>query len=420
MKKSFKVLSLVLALLLILGPLGAFAASPGDLAYGHVRTFSEDMPRRIAGGPAEKAAAEYIEEQFSQMGYTAEMQPFSYTRRGVVTHSQNVIAVKAGSSSREIIVGAHYDSVAVGTGADDNSSGVAVMLEVAERLANVNTAYTIRFIAFGAEEVGLQGSNYIARNMSTQEIANTAAMINLDTLLGGDFMYVYSGLNGPGWVRDQALSIAGSLGLNLQTNPGLNPRYPAGMTGDWSDHAPFRLLGIPVAYFEATNWEIGDLDGYDQTVRFGPIMHSARDSLAFVEANFPGRAMERMYTFTSVLYHLLLQFAEPAEVEQISPQGAVVQKDTWNANATIPFKFTTIGDDGEARPMENVSVRVFDRDTEVAVYTGNQVRMLGHKGDYMVNINTKHLGLSDGLYIVLIEFVDAGNPVVYSSFLTLK
>ena len=49
-----------------------------------------------------------------------------------------------------------------------------------------------------------------------------------------------------GWVRDQALALAETLDLDIITQEGLNPSYPAGtITGDWSDHAPFKNLGIP-------------------------------------------------------------------------------------------------------------------------------------------------------------------------------
>ncbi len=65
---------------------------------------------------------------------------------------------ETGRSPKEIIIGAHYDSADEGTGADDNASGVAVMLETAELVANLQTPYTIRFIAFGSEENGLDGS----------------------------------------------------------------------------------------------------------------------------------------------------------------------------------------------------------------------------------------------------------------------
>ena len=82
--------------------------------------------------------------------------------------------------------------------------------------------------------------NYYANNMSTEEIHNTIGMINLDSLLAGDNIYVYGGAGEDGWICDLALDIANKKKIPLETNPGINPDYPEGTTGDWSDHAPSR------------------------------------------------------------------------------------------------------------------------------------------------------------------------------------
>lgn len=73
-------------------------------------------------------------------------------------------------------------------------------------LAKYKTKETIKFVAFGAEEVGLRGSRYYAEQMSDQDIASTVIMIDLDSVDAGDFFYVYAGLeDNPDWVRDLAL-----------------------------------------------------------------------------------------------------------------------------------------------------------------------------------------------------------------------
>jgi len=68
------------------------------------------------------------------------------------------------------------------------------MLEVAAVLADYKTQGAIKFIAFGAEEMGLRGSRYYAEHMSEKDIANTVTMIDLDSVGAGDFFYVYAGL----------------------------------------------------------------------------------------------------------------------------------------------------------------------------------------------------------------------------------
>lgn len=277
----------------------------GSLSYKHTQYLSETIGARVAASDQEAQAKEYLNDQFTKMGYETNVQEFSYVRRGSSYDSANVVAFKPGKSEKVLVVGAHYDSVAAGKGSDDNASGVAVMLEAAEVLKKIPTPYSILFVAFGAEEVGLQGSNYFVSQMSAEDIQNTVGMINLDSLAVGDYMYVHGSPGEEGFLRDQALAIADKKKLDLRINEGLNPDYPAGTTGDWSDHAPFKKAGIPIAYFEATNWEIGDLDGYEQTEEYGGIWHTNNDTLEFIQQAYPGRLEERLSTFSTVLIDLL-------------------------------------------------------------------------------------------------------------------
>jgi hypothetical protein len=249
---------------------------------------SEEIGVRVVGTPQEEATADYIIEQFEEMGYDVEIQPFSLERRGQTYESKNIIATKPGKFDQTVIVGAHYDSVReyicddgnVSTGAGDNASGVSVMLEVAEVLANYRTKGTIKFVAFGAEEVGLRGSRYYAEQMSEEDIANTVTMIDLDSVGAGDFFYVYAGLeDNPGLARDLALNIGQRMGYDLRTSP-QSEFYDYGTTGDWSDHVPFRHLGIPIAYFEWMNWDI-EPDGGIETEEYGWILHTCLDNLDF-------------------------------------------------------------------------------------------------------------------------------------------
>jgi alkaline phosphatase isozyme conversion protein len=310
MKKTIWTIVAILVLLISTAA-SASAYSPslvhktGAMAYEHTKYLSEEIGSSVYGTDGESLAKDYIDQQFEQMGYTPSVQEFNFTRRGTTYESANVIAYKQGKSDQQIIVGAHYDSVAAGKGTDDNASGVGVMLEVAEVLKKVSTPYSIVFVAFGAEEGGLNGSNHYASQMSEEELKNTVGMINLDSLAVGDKMYVHGSAGEAGFILEQALNIAEKKKLDIGTNLGLNPHYPAGTTGDWSDHAPFTELGIPFAYFESTNWEIGELDGYEQTEEYGGVWHSKNDTLAFIETAYPGRIQERLYTYSQVLTELL-------------------------------------------------------------------------------------------------------------------
>ncbi len=315
-------------------------AEPG---VGLARRYLEDLAA-IGGRPAftakETQARDYITSALEGCGYTVSTQPFD-TRRG---HSANVIAVRPGAEpdSPELIIGAHYDSVDASDGGadgvDDNASGVAVLLELAAQLRDTPTHYAIKFIAFGAEEVGdMEGSKaFVARYVSpelrncgpvcvdTQDGAGVRvlAMINLDALAVGDIAYVHGNTRyGPGSLMDWVTK-AGSKGLGLDNDgDGLEPseRVDTTVLQDdlWedSDYFNFAEVGIPFLYLEATNWRLGDEDGFTQVdPRYGDegaIYHTEFDNLAYLDRTFPGRIDARLAVFGDLLERIATQYREP-------------------------------------------------------------------------------------------------------------
>ena len=272
-------------------------AAPGDTAAREMRHIASAFPGRMAGTPQEDRAALYIADRLLAMGYHPRLELFAtaYVFRAdkpapdpapTALVSTNVIAERPGTSGKQIIIGAHFDSRTptsngdiarrVGgpdlQGLDDNASGVGVILELAEIFARANPTHSIKFVLFGAEEIGLKGAYEIANRMTPDERAATLLMINIDSVVTGDRLYVHAGpkmaLQNPAGpkARDQALAIARGLGIDAATNPGLNPEYPAG-TGCCSDQEAFDNSGFPAINMEATNWELGDKDGYQQTAR---------------------------------------------------------------------------------------------------------------------------------------------------------
>ncbi len=328
--RSLTLLLLAAVLLLTMAlaaPLAAAGPAPpplpsdiGDSAYAYIdaltRITNPDGTYtgllRVAGTEDEYAAALTVQGWFADAGYLPALQPFTYTRDGVAYTSQNVVAYRPadlksnGAPTPLVIVGAHYDAVKAGQGADDNASGVGAMLEVAERMAGYKIDYDLVFVAFGAEEVGLIGSNRYSRSMSKADRDRAIVMINLDSLIVGDKLYVYSGTNGWTWARTEMLRLAELNDLPIETQLGLNHKYPAGTTPNgFSDYTAFNQIDIPVAAFESTNWEIGDLDGYEQTEEYGSFWHTPWDTLEMIELLYPERPMEHLTAFTTVVFDFL-------------------------------------------------------------------------------------------------------------------
>jgi alkaline phosphatase isozyme conversion protein len=286
-------------------PVGSY----GETARSHLEALTEIGPR-LAGTDEETTAARYIADAFAEMGYATETQPFSaQSEDDEAIDSANVIAIKDGLSTQAVVVGAHYDGVDDGMAADDNASGVAAMLEVAELVVNTETPYTIYFVAFGAEEAGLLGSDAFVSSMSASDRSDIVLMVNLDCLIAGDITYAYSPENAVA-ARDWVIDWASSNGYDLQTVPNINLADEEG--GGTGDYEAFDLAGIPWLYFEATNWGLGDQDGYTQVDPQygdqGAIIHTEYDNLTYLDETFPGRVDEHLDLYVAVLFNLLTQW----------------------------------------------------------------------------------------------------------------
>lgn len=101
-----------------------------------------------------------------------------------VEQSRNVIAqTKTGGTDNVVMVGAHLDSVPEGPGINDNGSGVAAVLETALQLGSApDVNYAVRFGFWGAEEVGLMGSNDYVQSLSVEELRNISLYLNFDMI----------------------------------------------------------------------------------------------------------------------------------------------------------------------------------------------------------------------------------------------
>ena len=223
---------------------------------------TREVADKILGG---KTTIEKLEADILQSGKTVSVNVEKKVSATVnviqkEAESQNVVAMLPGSDSvlksEYIVVGAHFDHLGMGgpgsgsratdtvgihNGADDNASGVAAVIQLAEKLAAAkNNKRSIIFAAFGAEEMGLIGSKAFT-NKPPVDINKIVTMFNFDMV--GRLDASTNGLSvGGTQTSKETETLLNDLntGFTLGFSPeGVGP----------SDHASFYLQNIPVIYF---------------------------------------------------------------------------------------------------------------------------------------------------------------------------
>jgi Zn-dependent M28 family amino/carboxypeptidase len=203
-----------------------------------------DVPSMAATYDAAAALANGVEN--GATGLTArfkiDWRPGTYPTRNVIAET------KSGDPNNVIVVGAHLDSVGVGAGINDNGSGSAGILEIAEQLSGVALRNKIRFVWFSAEESGLLGSEAYVASLADSERNKLAAMLNFDMIGSPNFVrFVYDGdlsdSEPPEGGAPEGSAEIEDLFLDYFASQGLATR-PTAFDGR-SDYGPFIEAGIP-------------------------------------------------------------------------------------------------------------------------------------------------------------------------------
>ena len=190
---------------------------------------SEEMEGRGLGTAGLERAADYIVEQFEALGLQPGGDDGGYSRYFRVEEGQdgkphtvrNIVGVLPGANpaydGQALLVTAHYDHLGSGwpderadageglyLGADDNASGVSVLIELARTLkSEAQPERTVVFVAFTGEEAGLLGARDFAANPAPWELGDIIAVVNMDTVgrLGDKPISVFSGSSASEWVH---------------------------------------------------------------------------------------------------------------------------------------------------------------------------------------------------------------------------
>ncbi|MBK5212058.1 MAG: M20/M25/M40 family metallo-hydrolase [Flavobacteriaceae bacterium] len=234
---------------------------------------NDSLNGRKTGSKDEKKASQYIAKRFTDLGlqpkgtdgyfqkftFKASKNPhqeavFTSEKNDSTETGENVIAYLDNKSENTVVIGAHYDHLGMGgegslyregkaihNGADDNASGVAMMLHLADSLQKKDSPKNNNylFIAFSGEEEGLLGSNYFVKN-PTIDTKKVTYMLNMDMVgrLNSESTLAVYGVGTSPILKQTVNANAGDLNI-VENESGVGP----------SDHTSFYLADIPVLHF---------------------------------------------------------------------------------------------------------------------------------------------------------------------------
>ncbi len=214
-----------------------------------IRFLAGQIGPREASSAEFRRAARWVKHRFATLGYDVRRNPVpvpagnSWGIDVPAGTTFNVVAVPAGFDRTQphVIVGAHLDTVPQAPGAEDNASGVAVVLELARMATGHDTRLPVVFVAFGGEEPrgegdGLHhfGSTAMVDRMPASQRRALTAMVSLDRVGVGDVVPVCSGGLEPPTVRGALLRAADRVGIAAQA-----------CENQTSDHWSFDKAGLP-------------------------------------------------------------------------------------------------------------------------------------------------------------------------------
>lgn len=303
-------LALALAALSRLEPTSAQVAtaveSPIDVEslMETVRTLSSPaFEGRRTGTPGNEKARAWISERFRSAGFAELRTIFTVALKSprnpdVLEHATgvNIGAVCPGRGAADkgaMVITAHYDHLgardgAIHPGADDNASGVAVVLELARQCRRAPWAHDAIFVAFDAEELGLQGAKAF---LSSPPIPRDriALNVNLDMVSrsAARELYVAGTYHWPA-LKIVLDPVAAKAPIKLLFGHD-QPRQKARGLDDWtmqSDHGAFHAAGIPFLYFG---------------VEDHPDYHKPTDTADKIDKVFFGQAAETIRTAITAL-----------------------------------------------------------------------------------------------------------------------
>lgn len=298
---------------------------------------------RLPGSDGEKQASEYIRKYLKDntslvaknTAYVKDgIQEFSFDSKisGIYEKSQNIIFTLESSkeTSKKIIIGCHYDSLAINMDQNSENYGdyidsesingsagnVATVLSMAKLLSADNLDFDIEFVFFGAGESNNAGSSYYTNGISKDDRKNIIAMINVNQVAVGKQLYFYMNevsTKPEKFVEDVAygkkidIELVNTAHLN-KSMLGENNAHGLGYNHVAldSDNINFMKEDIPTINIFAGDYSDGVIIGRQEFAGEDLITYTANDNIEYILNNLTDYAMEdNMYQVFKTVYYTI-------------------------------------------------------------------------------------------------------------------
>ena len=237
------------------GQVPAISVSPSPArfdaasAFEFTRVVAEQLPDRVTSTPAAHRAANYLRTQFRNSGYAVLLKPFPLWLRGKQVEGENVIALAEGDSQESVAILAHYDSQFTShQAAEDNASGVGVLLELARALRLTPHSHGLILVATDAEEWGMIGAQSLTDFLKSH---HTVGVISINYVMAGpprslqmNCMGQFAGYT-PLWLRQLLVASGRAQGASVEQATGWREWIERALEVSGQDQGPLLRAGIP-------------------------------------------------------------------------------------------------------------------------------------------------------------------------------
>lgn len=221
---------------------------PGS-AIGYTRVLAEEFPDRVTGSVGARRAAQYLRAEFRKLGYQVDSPTFSMWLGGERVQGENIVARLAGESPETVAVMAHYDGQLTShQAAEDNASGVGVLLELARVLRQQARGRGLLLVATDGEEWGMIGARRLIEMLKSRR---TVAAISIDYLNVGPSPALEMTCSGqfggyaPLWLRELVVEAGRAQGAQVYQPTGPWEWIERAIELSFQDQGPLVEAGIP-------------------------------------------------------------------------------------------------------------------------------------------------------------------------------